>query len=92
MTHNDPKAEAAKESSPDSLRPLLSELETVNVIAEFTVSTEEGRALISATASLVKRVDQWVKEIPDAKEEDALGCTVRIIERDFLLKDFSGIF
>ena len=42
MTHNDPKAEAAKESSPDSLRPLLSELETVNVIAEFTVSTEEG--------------------------------------------------
>ena len=47
----------------------------MNVNAEFTVSTEEGRALISATASLVKRADQWVKGIPDAKEEDALGCT-----------------
>ena len=64
----------------------------MNVIAEFTVSTEEGRAPISATASLVKRADQWVKGIPDAKEEDVLGCTIRIIERNLLLKDLSCIF
>ena len=64
----------------------------MNVNAEFTVSTEEGRALLSVTASLVKRADQWVEGILDAKEEDALGCTVRIIERDFLLKDLSCIF
>ena len=54
MTHSDPKAEAAKKIALDTLRPLLADLETVNVIAEFTVSTEEGRALISATVSLVK--------------------------------------
>ena len=63
----------------------------MNVMAGSTASTEEGRALISATASLVKRAAQWVKGIPDAKEEDALGCTVRIIEIDFVFKGLSYI-
>ena len=81
-----------KKTALDTHRSFLAELETMNVIAEFTVSTEEGRALISAMASLVKRADQWVKGIPDAKEEDALGCTVCTIERNFLLKDLSCIF
>ena len=62
------------------------------VIAGPRASTEEGRALISATASLVKRAAEWVKGIPDAKEEDVLGCTVRIIEIDFLFKDLTYIF
>ena len=87
-----PKLKLRKKTVLDTLRPFLAELETVNVIVEFTVSTEEGRALISVTASLVKRADTWVKGIPDAKEEDALGCIVRIIERNLLLKDLSCIF
>jgi hypothetical protein len=49
----------------------------MNVMAGPKASTEEGRALISATASLVKRATEWVKGSPDAKEEDVLGlhCT-----------------
>ncbi|EDQ98039.1 uncharacterized protein LACBIDRAFT_336329, partial [Laccaria bicolor S238N-H82] len=70
-----PRLKLRKKTAPDTLRPLLTELETVNLMAGSTASTEEGRALISATASLVKRAAQWVKGIPDAKEEDALGCT-----------------
>ena len=64
----------------------------MSVMAGSTASTEEGRALISATASLVKSADHWVKGMPDAKEEDALGCTVRIIERGFLLRELSCMF
>jgi hypothetical protein len=64
----------------------------VNVMAGPRASTEEGRALISATASLVKRATEWVKGTLDAKEEEVLECTVRIIEIDFLFKDFTYIF
>ena len=64
----------------------------MNVMAGPRASTEEGRALISATASLVKRAAEWVKGIPDAKEADVLGCTVRIIEIDFLFKDLTYPF
>ena len=81
-----------KETALDTLQLLLTELEIVNVMAGSTASTEEGRALILATASLVKRAEQLARGIPDAKEEDALGCTVRTIEIDFLCKDLSCIF
>ncbi|KIJ97359.1 hypothetical protein K443DRAFT_9953 [Laccaria amethystina LaAM-08-1] len=70
-----PRLKLRKKTAPDTLRPLLTELETMNVIAGPKASTEEGRALISATASLVKRATEWVKGSPDAKEEDVLGCT-----------------
>ncbi|EDR06734.1 uncharacterized protein LACBIDRAFT_299557 [Laccaria bicolor S238N-H82] len=70
-----PRLKLRKKTAPDTLRPLLTELENVNVMAGPTASTEQGRALISATASLVKRAAQWVKDISDAREEDALGCT-----------------
>ena len=62
------------------------------IMAGSRASTEEGRALISATASLVKRAAEWVKGIPDAKEADVLECTVRIIEINFLYKDLTYIF
>ena len=46
MTHSDPKAEQRlklrKKTAPDTLRPLLTELETVNVMAGSAASTEEG--------------------------------------------------
>ncbi|EDR02088.1 uncharacterized protein LACBIDRAFT_332712 [Laccaria bicolor S238N-H82] len=70
-----PRLKLRKKTAPDTLRPLLTELETVNLMAGSTASTEKGRALISAMASLVKRAAQWVKGILDAKEEDALGFT-----------------
>ncbi|EDR02134.1 uncharacterized protein LACBIDRAFT_310068 [Laccaria bicolor S238N-H82] len=70
-----PRLKLRKKTAPDTLRPLLTDLENVNVMAGSTASTEEGRALISATASLVKRAAQWVKDTPDAKEEDVLECT-----------------
>jgi hypothetical protein len=59
-----------RKSAPDTLRPLLNELEAVIRLAVPTLTTQEGRAIISGIAVLCQKVAKWADTVAGDEHED----------------------
>lgn len=59
-----------RKSAPDTLRPLLNELEAVIRLAVPTLTTQEGRAIISGIAVLCQKVAKWADTVAGGEHED----------------------
>lgn len=59
-----------RKSTADTLRPLLKELEAVIRLAVPTLTTQEGRAIISSTALLCQKTAKWVETVVGGEHED----------------------
>jgi hypothetical protein len=60
-----------RKSAPDTLRPLLKELQKVIRLAVPTLTTQEGRAIISGIAVLCRKIAKWAETVAGGEHEDA---------------------
>ena len=59
-----------RKSAPDTLRPLLKEIQKVVQLAVPTLTTQEGRAIISSITVLCQKVAKWAETIAGGEHED----------------------
>ena len=55
-----------RKSAPDTLRPLLEELQKVIRLAVPMLTTQEGRAIISGIAVLCEKITKWAETVTEA--------------------------
>ena len=59
-----------RKSAPDTLRPLLKDLQKVIQLAAPILSTQEGRAIISGITILCRKTAKWAEIIAGGEHED----------------------
>lgn len=59
-----------RKSAPATIRPLINELKTVIQLATSTLTTQEGRAIISAIAVLCQKTAKWAETVAGGEHED----------------------
>ena len=59
-----------RKSAPDTLRPLLKDLQAVIRLAVPTLTTQEGRAIISGIAVLCQKTSKWAETVAGGEHED----------------------
>ena len=59
-----------RKSAPDTLRPLLKELQKVIQLAVPILTTEEGRAIISGITVLCRKIVKWTETVAGGEHED----------------------
>jgi hypothetical protein len=60
-----------RKSSPDTLRPLLKELQAIIRLAVPKLTTQEGRAIISGIAVLCQKTVKWMETVSGVEHEDS---------------------
>ncbi|KAF5383056.1 hypothetical protein D9615_004947 [Tricholomella constricta] len=73
-----PRLKLRRKSASETIKPLLSELESVVRLSGSRSSCEEGRALISSVSHLVTRLEAWSKQLVT---DDAVEISAR---KDYL--------
>ena len=59
-----------RKSALDTLRPLLKELQKVIRLAVPTLTTHEGRTIISGIAVLCRKIAKWAETMAGGEQED----------------------
>ena len=59
-----------RKSAPDTLRPLLKELQKVIQLAVPILRTQEGRAIISGITVLCQKIAKWAETVAGGEHED----------------------
>jgi len=59
-----------RKSAPDTLRPLLKELQKVIQLAVPVLTTQEGRAIISGITVLCQKIAKWAETVSGGERED----------------------
>ena len=59
-----------RKSAPDTLRPLLKELQKVIELTVPILTTEEGRTIISGITVLCRRIAKWAETVAGDGHED----------------------
>ena len=59
-----------RRSAPDALRPLLKELQAIIQLAVPTLTTQDGRAIISGVTLLCQNTAKWAETIAGDEHED----------------------
>ena len=62
--------ELRRKSAPDTLRPLLEDLQKVIQLAVPILTTQEGRAIISGIIILCRKTAKWAETIAGGEHED----------------------
>ena len=62
-----------RKSAPDTLRPLLKELQAVIRLAVPTLTTQEGRTIISGIAVLCQKTAKWAETAGGEHEDTPLS-------------------
>ena len=60
-----------RKSAPDTLRPLFKELQAVIQLAVPTLTTQEGRTIISGIAVLCQKTAKWAETVAGTEHEDS---------------------
>lgn len=71
-----PRLKLRRKPASETIQPLLSELEAVVELAGRQASRDDGRALISGTSILAKRVASWVKTSYNVSGDEVMACNV----------------
>ena len=67
-----------RKSAPETLRPLLKELEKVIQLAVPILTTQEGRAIISGITVLCRKIAKWLETATGGECEDTRVSKVGI--------------
>lgn len=59
-----------RKSAPDTLGPLLKELQNVIQLAVPILTTQEGRAIISGITVLCRKIAKWAETVAGGEHED----------------------
>lgn len=65
-----PRLKLRRQAASDTIRPLLSELETTIRLAGARCSRDEGRGILSSVSHLVRDVAGWMNTVVDVTDEE----------------------